>query len=61
MMPHASKYGLRLITMNMRDYRGSTPHTDKEVAEFGSPDVEVQTYAVRKFGRVFGDFVLWQQ
>ena len=59
MLPYASKYGLRLITVNMRDYAGSTPYTDDELAQFASSDVDVQLSAVRNFGREFGAFMVF--
>ena len=59
MLPYASKYGLRLIAINMRDYAGSTPYTDDELAEFANSDVKVQASAVRKLGREFGGFMVF--
>ncbi|EKM52061.1 uncharacterized protein PHACADRAFT_128196 [Phanerochaete carnosa HHB-10118-sp] len=59
MLPYASKYGLRLITMNMRDYAGSTPYTLDELSEFTSSDIEVQASALRNFGREFACFLVY--
>ena len=59
MFPHASKYGLRFISMNTRDYAGSTPYTDDEIAEFASSDVNVQVSALHNLGREFGAFMVF--
>lgn len=45
--------------MNMRDYRGSTPYSAEEVAHITSPDIEVQTSAVRRFGQEIAKFLLY--
>ncbi|GJE91030.1 hypothetical protein PsYK624_071780 [Phanerochaete sordida] len=50
-LPVAGRYGLRIIAMNNRDYRGSTPYTDEELADFVDLDIEVQAAAVRRWGR----------
>lgn len=57
MLPFGPKYHLRLIALNMRDYHGSTPYTDEEVADFLNADVEVQTSAVRMFARELAQFL----
>ncbi|EKM49942.1 uncharacterized protein PHACADRAFT_264395 [Phanerochaete carnosa HHB-10118-sp] len=59
MLPYASKYGLRIITMNNRDYHGSTPYTDEELAHLTNPDVEVQAYAMRRWGRELALFLAY--
>ena len=59
MLPYASKYELRIIAVNTRSHGGSTPYTDDELAEFASSDVEIQTSAVRKFGREVGSFMVF--
>ena len=33
MLPYASRFGVRFITVNRRDYTGSTPYSDEEVAQ----------------------------
>ncbi|KZV67876.1 hypothetical protein PENSPDRAFT_687746 [Peniophora sp. CONT] len=33
MLPYASKYGVRFITVNRRDYSGSTPYDDLELSQ----------------------------
>lgn len=59
MLPHASAYGLRIFTMNMRDYRDSSPYTDEELAAMSSPDVEVQASSVRNIGQDIANFVTY--
>ncbi|GJE91024.1 hypothetical protein PsYK624_071720 [Phanerochaete sordida] len=59
MLPLAAKHGLRIITMNNRDYRGSSPYTPEELADFRNPDVEVQASAVRRWGREVGQFLAY--
>jgi hypothetical protein len=51
MLPYSSKYRLRLVTMNMRDYRGSTSYTEEDLAHFVNSDLSVQENAVRTFGQ----------
>lgn len=45
--------------MNMRDYRGSTPYSSEELADMTNPDIDVQTFAVRRFGREIANFLLY--
>lgn len=59
MFPYASRYGLRIITMNLRDYRGSSPYTPEEHALMTSPDVNDQAAAVRQHGREAADFLIY--
>lgn len=59
MLTHASKYGLRMITMNCRDYRGSSPYTAEELAELHNPDVEVAASTVRRWGREVALFLAY--
>ena len=59
MLPYAPKYGLRMITMNSRDYRRSTPYTAEELADLTSSDVEVQASGVRRWGREIGLFLAY--
>lgn len=59
MLPHATKYGLRMIAMNSRDYHGSTPYTAEELADLASPDLEVQALAVRRWGREVAMFIAY--
>lgn len=59
MLPYAAKHGLRLITMNSRDYRESTPYTAEELADLANPDVEVQASAVRRWGREVALFLVY--
>ncbi|GJE91055.1 hypothetical protein PsYK624_072030 [Phanerochaete sordida] len=59
MLPVASTHGLRIITMNGRDYRGSTPYTDEELADMTSPGVDVQASAVRRWGREVALFLAY--
>lgn len=51
LLPHASAYGLRIFTMNMRDYRGSSKYSAEELAAMQSPDTALHAAAVRQFGR----------
>lgn len=57
MLPLAPKYGIRVITMNCRDYRGSTPYTPEELGHMTDPDLAVQASAVRRWGREIGQFL----
>ncbi|GJE91029.1 hypothetical protein PsYK624_071770 [Phanerochaete sordida] len=57
MLPLAGAYSLRIIAMNNRDYAGSTPYTDAELADLVDNDVEVQAAAVRRLGRETASFL----
>ncbi|EKM57442.1 uncharacterized protein PHACADRAFT_138618 [Phanerochaete carnosa HHB-10118-sp] len=59
MGPYASKYGLRMISLNERDYAGSSPHTKEELAQITSPDGEVQAHAVRRSGLEMAQFLAY--
>jgi hypothetical protein len=43
---HARSHNLRLIAINMREYPGSSPFSDAELARFASNDLEDQTSAL---------------
>ena len=59
MLPYASDYGLRIFTMNLRDYKDSSPLSTEELAALTSSDIEVQTSAVRRLGREVASFVTY--
>ncbi|EMD32087.1 hypothetical protein CERSUDRAFT_119069 [Gelatoporia subvermispora B] len=59
MFPYAHKYGLRLIAINQRDYPGSTPYTDEEIADLHGDDVESQARMIRDRGIELSEFLLW--
>ncbi|KAI0342328.1 hypothetical protein BDW22DRAFT_185251 [Trametopsis cervina] len=50
LFPYASGSNLRFITLNMREYPGSSPLTDTELDRFQSPDVDLQAAALRDQG-----------
>lgn len=57
MFAHASQHSLRIITVNMRDYSGSTPYTKEQLAELLDKDIEVQNRAVRRYGHEIASFL----
>lgn len=59
MLPHSAVSGLRIFTMNMRDYRDSSPYTDEELDAMSSPDVEAQASVVRGIGQDIANFVAY--
>ncbi|OCH85431.1 hypothetical protein OBBRIDRAFT_784860 [Obba rivulosa] len=59
MFPYAHKYGVRLIAINQRDYPGSTPYTDEEIADLHSEDPEAQARMIRDRGIELSEFLLW--
>lgn len=59
LLPVGPKYGIRVIIMNSRDYRGSTPYTAEELAQLASPDIETQALAVRRWGREVAQFLAY--
>lgn len=59
MLPIAATHGLRIFTMNMRDYRDSSPYTDEELDAMSSPDIEVQASVVRGIGQDIANFMAY--
>jgi len=59
MFPYAHKYGLRLIAINQRDYPGSSPYTDAELADLHGTDVHAQAKMIRDRGIELSEFLLW--
>ncbi|TCD62623.1 hypothetical protein EIP91_006637, partial [Steccherinum ochraceum] len=43
----APQYNLRLVAINMRDYPGSTPNTEEELADLGSDDPQRQAKYIK--------------
>ena len=58
MLTYASRYGLRIIAMNLRDYQGSMPCTTAEIAELSNPGPAAQVSAVREFGKEISGFMM---
>ncbi|TFY67242.1 hypothetical protein EVJ58_g1755 [Rhodofomes roseus] len=56
---HAAAHNMRLVAVNMRDYRGSTPYSASELADLSSADVARQTAAIRARGLELLTFILW--
>ncbi|KAI0079933.1 hypothetical protein K474DRAFT_1591012 [Panus rudis PR-1116 ss-1] len=50
MIPYAEQNNLRLILVNLRDYKNSTPYSAEELAKFSNFDKNVQAYVVREQG-----------
>ncbi|GJE91026.1 hypothetical protein PsYK624_071740 [Phanerochaete sordida] len=48
-----------MITINCRDYRGSSPYTAEELAELHNPDIEVAASTVRRWGREIALFLAY--
>jgi len=59
MFPHAVEYGMRLVAVNMRDYRGSTPYTDSDIEALGSENPERQQSMIRARGLEIASFLDW--
>lgn len=59
MLPFAAANRVRLILVNRRDYPGSTPLSDAELAELGSPDLETRARALAQQGLDIGLFLAW--
>ncbi|KAI0265827.1 hypothetical protein BC834DRAFT_154529 [Gloeopeniophorella convolvens] len=59
MMPFAAENGVRLILVNRRDYPGSTPFSDAELADLGSPDPATRANALAQQGTDIGLFLAW--
>ena len=59
MIPFAAANRVRLILVNRRDYPGSTPFSDAELAELGSSDLETRAKALAQQGLEIGLFLAW--
>ena len=59
MIPFAAANRVRLILVNRRDYPGSTPLSDAELAELGSSDLETRAKALAQQGLDIGLFLAW--
>lgn len=59
MIPFAAANRVRLILVNRRDYPGSTPLSDAELAELGSSDLETRARALAQQGLDIGLFLAW--
>ncbi|KAH9972937.1 Alpha/Beta hydrolase protein [Lactifluus volemus] len=59
MIQFAAANRVRLILLNRRDYPGSTPFSDTELAELGSPDLETRAKALAQQGIDVGLFLAW--
>lgn len=57
LLPSAQERGLRLVTVNWRDYPGSSPYTSEELDEFSSKSYEVQRAAMEKQGNHITTFI----
>lgn len=58
-IPFASANNLRLVLVNKRDYRGSTPYSQEELRDLASPDSGVQARAIAARGLEIGAFIRW--
>ena len=59
LFPLAAQHNMRLVTLNARDYHGSTPFSDSELAALGSPDLQSQHSVLRACGRELCAFLVW--
>jgi hypothetical protein len=59
MIPFAAAVRTRLILVNRRDYPGSTPLSDTELASLGSPDMETRAKSLAQQGLDIGLFLAW--
>jgi hypothetical protein len=59
MIPFAAANRVRLILVNRRDYPGSTPLSDAELAALGSSHLETRAKALAQQGTDIGLFLAW--
>ena len=59
MIPFAAANRVRLVLVNRRDYPGSTPLSDAELAELGSPHLQTRAKALAQQGADIGLFLAW--
>ncbi|PSR71718.1 hypothetical protein PHLCEN_2v12422 [Hermanssonia centrifuga] len=58
MLSFATSYNLRIVTVNQRDYPGSTPYTPSELDLLASPNVEDQELALRAQAQEIAAFLV---
>ncbi|KZT65133.1 hypothetical protein DAEQUDRAFT_697601 [Daedalea quercina L-15889] len=56
---HAAEHSIRLVTLNMRDYRLSTPYSPSELTALGSGDPQQQRSMIQARGLEIATFLLW--
>ena len=59
MVPFAAANRVRLVLVNRRDYPGSTPLSDAELAELGSSHLQTRAKALAQQGTDIGLFLAW--
>lgn len=59
MVPYAGKHNLRLVLLNLRDYKGSTLYSPEELTALASPLREVQARAIEERGLELATFLRW--
>ena len=59
MLQFAAAYRARLILVNRRDYPGSTPFSDTELASLGSGNLRTRAKALVQQGLDIGLFLAW--
>ncbi|KZT68307.1 alpha/beta-hydrolase [Daedalea quercina L-15889] len=59
LFPFAPQHNCRLVTLNMRDYPGSTPYTNAELAAMRGPDRDGQRTQLHKRGLEISAFIMW--
>ena len=59
MIPFAAANRVRLVLINRRDYPGSTPLSDAELAQLGSPHLPTRAKALAQQGIDIGLFLAW--
>ena len=57
--PFTDERKLRLVTLNLRDYPGSTPYTQQELSDLRGPSPERQERALRARALELGAFLQW--
>lgn len=59
LFPFSAEHNMRLVAVNMRDYRGSTPYSPEDLADLWSTDAEKQAKTLRGRGLEMATFLLW--
>ena len=59
MLQFAAAYRARLVLVNRRDYPGSTPFSDTELAALGSGNLRTRAKALAQQGLDIGLFLAW--
>lgn len=59
LLPHAAQHDLRVIALNRRDYAGSSPFSNEELAAIDRDDQDAQDEFSKMRGLEIAEFLVW--